>query len=55
MRKMFLMNRMTAISQKYENGTSDRIIRPQREGYEAERMQVILCFDVLFCTEIRAY
>ncbi|KAL2514716.1 nuclear RNA polymerase C2 [Forsythia ovata] len=32
---------MAAISQKYENGTSDRIIRPQREGYEAERMQIL--------------
>lgn len=39
--RCIVMKKMTAISQKYENGTSDRIIRPQREGYEAERMQIL--------------
>lgn len=32
---------MSAVNMKYENNTSDRIIRPQREGYDAERMKVM--------------
>ncbi|PHT43439.1 DNA-directed RNA polymerase III subunit RPC2 [Capsicum baccatum] len=35
------LNRMDAICQTYENGTSDRIIKPQRQGYEADRMQIL--------------
>ena len=35
------MNRLSAINQKYENNTQDRIIRPDREGTDAGRMQVI--------------
>ncbi|PHU06114.1 hypothetical protein BC332_26936 [Capsicum chinense] len=30
-----------SICQTYENGTSDRIIKPQREGDEADRMQIL--------------
>ncbi|KAL0380073.1 UNVERIFIED_CONTAM: DNA-directed RNA polymerase III subunit [Sesamum angustifolium] len=40
--RCIVIKKMTAVSQKYENGTSDRILRPPREGYEAERMQLIL-------------
>ncbi|PIN14066.1 RNA polymerase III, second largest subunit [Handroanthus impetiginosus] len=39
--RCIVMKKMSAISQRYENGTSDRIIRPSREGYEAERMQIL--------------
>lgn len=39
--RCIVMKKMTAISQKYENGTSDRIIRPQRQGYDADRMQIL--------------
>ncbi|KAI5664174.1 hypothetical protein M9H77_23497 [Catharanthus roseus] len=39
--RCIVMKKMSAISQKYENGTSDRIIRPQRQGYDAERMQIL--------------
>lgn len=38
----FTSNRLSAVSEKYENGTSDRIIRPQYEGRDAERMKVII-------------
>lgn len=36
----FHLNRYTAINQKYGNNTSDRILRPDRMGPGAERMQV---------------
>ncbi|KAL0425410.1 UNVERIFIED_CONTAM: DNA-directed RNA polymerase III subunit, partial [Sesamum radiatum] len=39
--RCIVIKKMTAVSQKYENGTSDRILRPPREGYEAERMQIL--------------
>ncbi|PHT43438.1 hypothetical protein CQW23_17463 [Capsicum baccatum] len=35
------MKKYAAICQTYENGTSDRIIKPQRQGYEADRMQIL--------------
>jgi hypothetical protein len=36
-----LTNRLTALTQRYENNTEDRIIRPNREGDNAGKMQVI--------------
>ncbi|KAG8391080.1 hypothetical protein BUALT_Bualt01G0150600 [Buddleja alternifolia] len=39
--RCIVVKKLAAVSQKYENGTSDRIIRPVREGYEAERMQIL--------------
>ncbi|KAL8555575.1 hypothetical protein ACS0TY_003395 [Phlomoides rotata] len=39
--RCIVMKKMTAVRQKYENGTSDRIIKPDREGYEAEKMQIL--------------
>lgn len=39
--RCIVMKKMSAVCQKYENGTSDRIIRPQREGYEAEKTQIL--------------
>lgn len=38
--KCVLVYRSAAVVQKYENGTSDRIIGPQRDEHGAERMQV---------------
>lgn len=35
-----LTNRLTALTQRYENNTEDRIIRPNREGDNAGKMQV---------------
>ncbi|PHU06007.1 DNA-directed RNA polymerase III subunit RPC2 [Capsicum chinense] len=35
------MKKYTAICHKYDNCTSDRIIKPQRQGYEADRMQIL--------------
>ncbi|XP_073024708.1 DNA-directed RNA polymerase III subunit 2 isoform X1 [Primulina eburnea] len=39
--RCIVMKKMSAVSEKYENGTSDRIIRPQHEGQEAERMKIL--------------
>lgn len=39
--RCIVMKKMSAVKQKYENNTSDRIIGPQREGYDAERMQIL--------------
>ncbi|XP_052171980.1 DNA-directed RNA polymerase III subunit 2 isoform X2 [Diospyros lotus] len=39
--RCIVMKKMSAINQKYENNTSDRIVRPQREGHDAERMQIL--------------
>ncbi|KAI8532058.1 hypothetical protein RHMOL_Rhmol11G0183900 [Rhododendron molle] len=39
--RCIVMKKMSAINQKYENTTSDRIIRPQRVGPDAERMQIL--------------
>jgi len=36
-----LTNRYSALRQRYENNTEDRIIRPNREGDNAGKMQVI--------------
>lgn len=36
-----LVNRMIAVNQKYANGTSDRILRPDRDGPDAEQTQVL--------------
>ncbi|CAL5422122.1 unnamed protein product [Camellia sinensis] len=38
--RCIVMKKLSAINQKYENNSSDRIIRPQREGHDAERMQM---------------
>ncbi|PHT43426.1 hypothetical protein CQW23_17451 [Capsicum baccatum] len=39
--RCIVMKKYAAICQTYENGTSDRIIKPQRQGYEADRMQIL--------------
>lgn len=39
--RCIVIKKMSAVNQKYENGTSDRIIRPQREGRDAEKMQIL--------------
>uniref|UniRef100_A0A5B7BSZ0 DNA-directed RNA polymerase subunit beta n=1 Tax=Davidia involucrata TaxID=16924 RepID=A0A5B7BSZ0_DAVIN len=39
--RCIVMKKLSAINQKYENNTSDRIIRPQKVGYGAERMQIL--------------
>lgn len=39
--RCIVMKKMSAIVQKYENGTSDRIIRPQRERYDPEKTQIL--------------
>ena len=39
--KPLVMNRLSAINQKYDNNTQDRIIKPDREGSDAARMQVV--------------
>ncbi|XP_043723614.1 DNA-directed RNA polymerase III subunit 2 [Telopea speciosissima] len=39
--RCIVMKKLSAINQKYNNGTSDRIIRPQKVGNDAERMQIL--------------
>ncbi|EXB83246.1 DNA-directed RNA polymerase III subunit RPC2 [Morus notabilis] len=39
--RCIVMKRLSAINQKYDNNTQDRIIRPDREGSDAARMQVL--------------
>ncbi|KAK6779042.1 hypothetical protein RDI58_025760 [Solanum bulbocastanum] len=39
--RCIVMKKYSAICQKYENGTSDRIIKPQRQGYDADKMQIL--------------
>ncbi|KAA8519299.1 hypothetical protein F0562_013555 [Nyssa sinensis] len=39
--RCIVMKKLSDINQKYENNTSDRIIRPQRVGYGVERMQIL--------------
>ncbi|GMN61268.1 hypothetical protein TIFTF001_030350 [Ficus carica] len=39
--RCIVMKRLSAINQKYDNNTQDRIIRPDREGSDAARMQVV--------------
>ncbi|KAF4400699.1 hypothetical protein G4B88_001254 [Cannabis sativa] len=39
--RCIVMKRLSAVNQKYENNTQDRIIRPDREGSDAGRMQVL--------------
>lgn len=35
------LDRKSTIMQRFENNASERIIPPKREGYSAERMQVV--------------
>ncbi|EPS66119.1 hypothetical protein M569_08657, partial [Genlisea aurea] len=39
--RCIVMTKLSAVSQKYGDGSSDRILRPQREGRDAERNQVL--------------
>ncbi|GMH28958.1 hypothetical protein Nepgr_030801 [Nepenthes gracilis] len=39
--RCIVMKKKPIVLQKYENNTSDRIIRPTKEGYFAERMQTL--------------
>lgn len=39
--RCIVMKKLSAIINKYENTTTDRIIRPQRVGPDAERMQIL--------------
>ncbi|XP_031272883.1 DNA-directed RNA polymerase III subunit 2 [Pistacia vera] len=39
--RCIVMKKYSAINQKYENNTSDRILRPDRTGPAAERMQIL--------------
>ncbi|XP_057971250.1 DNA-directed RNA polymerase III subunit 2 isoform X2 [Malania oleifera] len=39
--RCIVMKKYSAINQKYENKTSDRIVRPRRSGLDAERMQIL--------------
>ncbi|KAG9137414.1 hypothetical protein Leryth_021169 [Lithospermum erythrorhizon] len=39
--RCIVMKKTTAVCQKYENGASDRIVRPQREGWDANKMQIL--------------
>ncbi|KAK2995065.1 hypothetical protein RJ640_028235, partial [Escallonia rubra] len=39
--RCIVMKKLSAVYQKYENGTEDRIIRPHREGHDADRMQIL--------------
>ncbi|XP_057798237.1 DNA-directed RNA polymerase III subunit 2-like isoform X2 [Salvia miltiorrhiza] len=39
--RCIVMKRMIAVNQKYTNGTMDRILRPQRDGPDAEQTQIL--------------
>ncbi|XP_074347790.1 DNA-directed RNA polymerase III subunit 2-like [Apium graveolens] len=39
--RCIVMKKFTALHQKYNNNTSDRIIRPQRDGKNADKMQIL--------------
>ncbi|WOH04390.1 hypothetical protein DCAR_0623799 [Daucus carota subsp. sativus] len=39
--RCIVMKKLSAVHQKYANNMSDRIIRPQRDGRNAERMQIL--------------
>ncbi|KAJ4966765.1 hypothetical protein NE237_018614 [Protea cynaroides] len=39
--RCIVMKKLSATNQTYGNGTSDRIIRPQKVGSDAERMQIL--------------
>ncbi|KAL7157927.1 hypothetical protein ABFS83_02G108700 [Erythranthe nasuta] len=39
--RCIVMKRMVSVCLKYENSTSDRIIKPQREGQDCEKMQIL--------------
>jgi hypothetical protein len=39
--RLSLTNRLSALKQKYKNNTEDRILKPNREGDSAGKMQVI--------------
>ncbi|GLT95236.1 hypothetical protein SLE2022_129300 [Rubroshorea leprosula] len=39
--RCIVMKRYSAVNQKYQNGASDRILRPQRTGPDSEKMQIL--------------
>ncbi|KAL5706643.1 DNA-directed RNA polymerase [Ranunculus cassubicifolius] len=39
--RCIVMKKLSAVSRKYDNKTMDRVIRPQRTGRDAERMQLL--------------
>lgn len=39
--RCIVMKKLSAVNQKYENNTSDRIICPQRDGHDADRMKIL--------------
>ncbi|XP_059652045.1 DNA-directed RNA polymerase III subunit 2 [Cornus florida] len=39
--RCIVMKKMSTLNQKYENNTSDRIIKPNRDGHDAEKMQIL--------------
>ncbi|EOA12810.1 hypothetical protein CARUB_v10025768mg [Capsella rubella] len=39
--RCIVMKKIVATSQKYDNNTQDRILRPQRTGPDAEKMQIL--------------
>ncbi|KAL9241333.1 hypothetical protein vseg_015456 [Gypsophila vaccaria] len=39
--RCIVMKKKSAILQRYDNGTSERIMKPKRDGYAAERMQAL--------------
>ncbi|XP_057807946.1 DNA-directed RNA polymerase III subunit 2-like [Salvia miltiorrhiza] len=39
--RCIVMKKMIAVNQRYRNGTTDRIIRPQRDGPDAEQTQIL--------------
>ncbi|XP_010536382.1 PREDICTED: DNA-directed RNA polymerase III subunit 2 [Tarenaya hassleriana] len=39
--RCIVMKKYSATSQKYENNTQDRILRPQKTGHDAEKMQIL--------------
>lgn len=45
--------RMSAVCYKYENGTSDRIIGPQRDEPDSEKMQVFYQLMIILQSELQ--
>ncbi|XP_047315240.1 DNA-directed RNA polymerase III subunit 2 [Impatiens glandulifera] len=39
--RCIVMKKYSALCQKYENNSQDRIIRPQREGHDADKMTIL--------------
>ena len=50
----FLLDRKSGIMQRYENNTSDRILPPKKEGYFAEKMQVLHQISYIFSLKVGA-